>query len=111
MRWSVGKIRGSAICLAIICISGCAPVGEAQLRNEVSRLIAGDRYADRAMAHLEKAGFICTVGDPANVECSRTRNTKVIITCIQRVILVDARLKNEFSGADFPQVACFSGFG
>ena len=100
-----------AVWLAFASLAGCFSVDDAKLKAEVSNLVSPGAQTDLAMAHLESAGFICTVDGPTNIECSRRRNTRIVISCIQRVALVDGRVRNHITRLDFSPTACFGGFG
>jgi hypothetical protein len=111
MRRSARTVNFLVVCSLTSGLAACASVSDERLKSEVSALIGKDHFAAMAMAHLEKAGFICTVGNPTDVECSRLRMPNILTSCIQRVIVVDGRIKNEFSGVSYRPPACFGGFG
>jgi hypothetical protein len=86
--------------------AGCGADDPKRLHREVDRLIQPGMSMAAAEQALRGADFSCGP-DLRGRDCSRSRSEAVIITCVQRVILIPDSQGATLVGFDMPRkVAC-----
>jgi hypothetical protein len=91
----------------LLCLGGCYTVNNERFAADMHKLVAPGLDMASATKHLEANKFTCdsvSVTPPST--CTRTRQSLLPYTCIERVNLVPATEKPGVERLDIPQIVC-----
>jgi hypothetical protein len=96
---------------ALLVTAACQTVDEPALSHEVASLVKPGESIDIAITHLQEAKFSCTPNGTTDVDCTRQRYAKIVLSCLERVALKDSVEGKTVVQVNISPIRCLGGFG
>jgi hypothetical protein len=91
----------------LLCLSGCYTVNNGRFSSDMRALVRPGMQMNAAIERLKLEGFDCDSRSAAPaITCTKTRQSLLPYTCIERVNLVPAAGLGTVERVDIPKIAC-----
>jgi hypothetical protein len=91
----------------LLCLGGCYTVNNERFAADMRKLVEPGLNMASATKQLKANGFTCDgVSAAPLTTCTRTRQSLLPYTCIERVNLVPAGVPSGVERVDIPQIMC-----
>lgn len=91
----------------LLCLAGCYTVNDGQFSSDMTTLVRPGMHMNAAIERLNIQGFGCDSRSAAPATtCTKTRQSLLPYTCIERVNLIPAVGLATVERVDIPKIAC-----